>query len=64
VGLKANHTAPPEEEECDIGQFAWPIAFALSEGKRVEKLRYIHRNPVRRGLVERPEDWKWSSFLH
>lgn len=35
-----------------------------SEGKRVEKLRYIHRNPVRRGLVERPEDWNWSSFLH
>jgi putative transposase len=35
-----------------------------SEGKRVEKLRYIHRNPVRRGLVRRPEDWKWSSFLH
>ena len=22
---------------------------------------YIHTNPVRRGLVERPEDWKWSS---
>lgn len=35
-----------------------------SEGKRVEKLRYIHRNPVRRGLVRKPEDWKWSSFLH
>ena len=35
-----------------------------SEGKRVEKLRYIHRNPVRRRLVQRPEDWKWSSFLH
>lgn len=30
----------------------------------VEKLRYIHRNPVKRGLCERPEDWKWSSFLH
>src|SRR5450755_3484169 len=28
----------------------------------VEKLRYIHRNPVRRGLCERPEDWEWSSF--
>ena len=27
-----------------------------SEQKRVEKLRYIHRNPVKRGLVERPED--------
>ena len=30
----------------------------------VEKLRYIHRNPVKRGLCERPEDWQWSSFLH
>ena len=29
-----------------------------------EKLRYIHRNPVQRGLCERPEDWEWSSFLH
>jgi putative transposase len=30
--------------------------------KRIEKLRYIHRNPVRRGLVHNPEDWTWSSF--
>jgi putative transposase len=30
----------------------------------VEKLRYIHRNPVKRGLCERPEDWEWSSFRH
>ncbi len=29
-----------------------------------EKLRYIHRNPVVRGLVESPEDWSWSSFRH
>jgi putative transposase len=35
-----------------------------SERKFVEKLRYIHRNPVKRGLVARPEDWRWSSFLH
>jgi putative transposase len=35
-----------------------------SELKRVEKLRYMHRNPVRRGLVAKPEDWPWSSFLH
>jgi len=32
--------------------------------KFVEKLRYIHRNPVRRGLVVKLEDWKWSSFRH
>ncbi len=35
-----------------------------SEAKRIEKLRYIHRNPVRRGLVPRPEQWSWSSFRH
>jgi putative transposase len=34
-----------------------------NEGQFVEKLRYIHRNPVKRGLCERPEDWEWSSFL-
>jgi len=32
--------------------------------KRIEKLRYMHRNPVKRGLVEKPEDWPWSSFRH
>jgi REP element-mobilizing transposase RayT len=29
--------------------------------KRVEKLRYMHRNPVQRGLVASPELWRWSS---
>ena len=28
------------------------------------KLRYLHRNPVKRGLVQEPGDWKWSSFRH
>jgi len=36
----------------------------LSEKKKLEKLRYIHRNPVRRGLVLAPEQWRWSSYLH
>jgi putative transposase len=35
-----------------------------SARKRIEKLRYIHRNPVARGLVDKPEDWAWSSFRH
>lgn len=30
--------------------------------KTVEQvIAYIHANPVRRGLVERPTDWRWSS---
>ena len=27
-----------------------------SEGKRIEELRYLHRNPVTRGLTERPQN--------
>jgi hypothetical protein len=30
----------------------------------VEKLRYIHRNQVKKELCERPEDWEGSSFRH
>ena len=26
-----------------------------------EKVRYIHENPVKAGLVKRPEEWAWSS---
>ena len=35
-----------------------------NEEKCVDKLRYMHRNPVVRGLVGKPEDWPWSSFRH
>lgn len=27
----------------------------------MEKANYIHQNPVRAGLVERAEDYRWSS---
>jgi putative transposase len=27
-----------------------------------DTIEYIHANPVRRGLVERAEQWRWSSY--
>ncbi len=33
-----------------------------SARKQIEKVKYMHRNPVKRGLVEHPEQWAWSSF--
>ncbi|MGO8817758.1 MAG: REP-associated tyrosine transposase [Terriglobia bacterium] len=27
-----------------------------------DKVEYIHLNPVRAGLVDSPQDWRWSSF--
>lgn len=26
-----------------------------------QKLEYIHNNPVKRGYVDHPEHWRWSS---
>jgi len=40
----------------DFNVFTW--------SKRAEKLDYIHWNPVKRGLVEKPEDWLWSSYRY
>ncbi|HTS11807.1 MAG TPA: transposase [Candidatus Limnocylindrales bacterium] len=30
--------------------------------KRIEKLHYMHANPVKRGLVTDPKLWPWSSY--
>jgi putative transposase len=47
-------------------QHVWQKRFydfnVWTERKRIEKLRYMHRNPVKRGLVASPELWQWSSF--
>jgi putative transposase len=44
----------------------WQLRFydfnVWSARKRIEKLKYMHRNPVTRGLVAKPEDWLWSSY--
>jgi putative transposase len=33
-----------------------------SRDKQNEKLRYMHLNPVKRGLVSHPKQWPWSSY--
>ncbi len=36
----------------------------FTQHKFSEKLRYIHRNPIKRGLVQNPEDHPWSSYRY
>ncbi len=35
----------------------------MIEGREmlVQKVEYIHQNPVKRGYVDKPEHWRWSS---
>jgi putative transposase len=50
----------------ETGRAFWQARFydfnVWSAKKRIEKLRYMHRNPMKRGLVESPEQWRWSSY--
>jgi putative transposase len=50
----------------EIPRSFWQARFydfnVYSEGKKKEKLNYMHANPVIRGLVEHPKDWRWSSW--
>jgi putative transposase len=34
----------------------------FTDKKRLEKLNYMHGNPVKCGLVASPDQWPWSSF--
>jgi putative transposase len=60
---KEGQNSLPQEAPCSR---MWQTRFydynVWTQHKRVEKIRYIHRNPVRRGLVQSPEQWRWSSF--
>jgi putative transposase len=56
--------------ECDPFQASpehfWQARYydfnVSTPAKLAEKLRYMHRNPVKRGLVASPELWRWSSY--
>ena len=67
VIAEARRSTPTEASRFDYApQHIWQKRFydfnVWTEYKRVEKLRYLHRNPVERGLVESSELWGWSSF--
>jgi len=52
----------PHPEPAPVWQKRFYDFNVWTKEKQTEKLRYMHRNPVKRGLVENPEQWEWSSF--
>lgn len=62
----------PDERRLSVGegdrrrnQFWQPRCYdhnCRSDSTIKEKIRYCHKNPVTRGLVLSPGDWRWSSF--
>ncbi|QDT63792.1 REP-associated tyrosine transposase [Calycomorphotria hydatis] len=48
-------------DESSVWQARYYDFNVFTEEKMMEKLNYIHENPVRAGLVEKAIDWQWSS---
>jgi hypothetical protein len=53
--------------ECSLGRSSVPICKSYTAARLIsdvvmrEKLDYIHQNPVKRGYVDLPEHWRYSS---
>ncbi len=62
VGIKAlKISVSKQAKERPFWQARYYDFNVFTQEKRLEKLNYMHWNPVKRGLVEKPEDWLWSS---
>jgi putative transposase len=59
---KRNEAQPRDSTPIHVWEARFYDFNVWTQHKRVEKLRYMHRNPVKRGLVTEPEQWPWSSF--
>jgi putative transposase len=62
--LQTDRQVLQDNTEAGIWQPRFYDFNVRTEGKRMEKLRYMHSNPVKRELVSAPEQWAWSSFRH
>ena len=57
-------TDVPEEDDYSFWQRRFYDFNVWSSGKLEQKLDYMHRNPVQRGLVSHPKYWPWSSWAY
>jgi len=58
---KLQHQEQDRHYKYSLWQTEKNVLPIFSEGMFIEKVNYIHQNPVRAGLCERAEDYQWSS---
>lgn len=64
ISARVQHPSPPSHRShlLRLWQHQFWDRFVRDEQEFGRRLDYMHGNPVRRGLVKRPEDWRWSSY--
>ena len=58
---KLQHQEQDRNYRYSLWQTEKNVLPVFSEGMFMEKVNYIHQNPVRAGLSERAEEYRWSS---
>ena len=56
------------KSKCHDAKHVWQVRFMTSmsgmTGNASRASLHASRNPVKRGLVREPEEWRWSSFRY
>lgn len=58
------HTKPKRSDSGGLYERRFKSFPVQDDGSLLEVMRYIESQPVRVGLVERAEQWRWSSVFH
>jgi REP element-mobilizing transposase RayT len=59
---KVRHEIRPRHYGYSLWDHHPHARLLLTENMLMQRVRYTHQNPVRAGLVKRPEDYRWSSI--
>ena len=62
AGPAATTSHRPQRFASSVWQRRYVPFNVFTEKKHMEKLDYMHSNPVQRRLVSSPDQWPWSSF--
>jgi REP element-mobilizing transposase RayT len=59
--IKANGQGTKPDQEYQVWEEGYHPKAITDETTFLQKIEYIHNNPVRRGYVDMPEHWRYSS---
>lgn len=59
--LRGNEEAHKTDRAYQFWQEGMHPEWIQNEEMMRQKIEYIHRNPVKRGYVDHPEHWRYSS---
>jgi putative transposase len=61
-GISSHRLNQARHKQGDFWQPRFWDRFVRNKREFNQRLEYMHMNPVRKGLVHLPDQWRWSSF--